>query len=220
MPVIDPGDGGEYRPSLTASETVGRIDNPYFPLLPGSRWVYEGESDGELERIEVEVLQERRTVMGIEAVVVRDQAFVSGELAEDTLDFFTQDTSGNVWYLGEETAEYEDGERTSTAGSWEAGVGGALPGIVMPAQREVGHAYRQEFLVGEAEDMGEVLSVDGTIDVPAGTFDRIVTTRDWTPLEADVVEEKRYAPGVGLVEEAKVEGGEGRVVLVEFMPGA
>ena len=130
----------------TAADAVDVIDNPFYPLLPGSRWVYEGTSDGETERIEVEVLAERRTVMGIAAVVVRDQAFVDGELAEDTLDFFTQDAEGNVWYLGEETAEYEGGEVTSTAGSWEAGVDGALPGIVMLADPAVGEAYRQEFL--------------------------------------------------------------------------
>jgi hypothetical protein len=107
--VIDPGDGGDYRPSLSADDVVDTIDNPFFPLLPGARWTYRGGSDGESERIEVEVLGERRSVMGIDAVVVRDRAFVDGELAEDTLDFFAQDTEGNVWYLGEETAEYEDG---------------------------------------------------------------------------------------------------------------
>lgn len=219
-PVIDPGDGGDYRPALTPDAVVDRIDNPYFPLRPGSRWVYEGETDGEAERIEVEVLDERRTVMGIDAVVVRDRAFVDGELAEDTLDYFTQDTEGNVWYLGEATAEYEGGEITSTAGSWEAGVDGARAGIVMPAHPEVGDAYRQEFLAGEAEDMGEVLSVDGTLEVRAETFEHTVTTRDWTPLEPDVVEEKHYAPGVGLIREVKVEGGVGSIELVEFTPGS
>ena len=208
--MIDPGDGGVYRPSLTPADAVDWIDNPYYPLLPGSRWVYEGTSDGETERIEVEVLAERRTVMGIAAVVVRDQAFVDGELAEDTLDFFTQDSEGNVWYLGEETAEYENGEVTSTAGSWQAGVDGALPGIVMLADPAVGDAYRQEFLPGEAEDMGEVVAVAGDL----------VTTRDWTPLEPDVIEEKRYRAGTGLVAEATVEGGDGQMDLVEFRAGS
>jgi hypothetical protein len=115
-----------------------------------------------------------------------------------------------VWYLGEETAEYADGEVTSTAGSWLAGVDGALPGIVMLHDPAVGEAYRQEFLAGEAEDMGEVIAVAGDL----------VTTRDWTPLEADVIEEKQYRAGTAMVAEATVEGGEGRVELVEFRAGS
>lgn len=218
-PVIDPGDGGDYHATLTAADAVDRIDNPYFPLLPGSRWVYEGTADGVPERVVVEVLDERRTVMGISAVVVRDQAFVDGVLAEDTLDFFTQDAEGNVWYLGEETAEYEDGSIASTEGSWEAGVDGAQPGLVMPAHPVVGDAYRQEFLPGTAEDMGEVLATDGSVALPVGVFAEVVTTRDWTPLEPEVIEEKAYAPGVGLIQEADVAGGDGAAELVEFTAG-
>ena len=185
----------------------------------GARWVYEGTSDGEAERIEVEVLAETRRVMGIDAVVVRDRAYIAGELAEDTLDFFTQDRDGNVWYLGEETAEYEDGVVTTTAGSFQAGVDGALPGLIMPADPAVGDAYRQEYYLGEAEDMGEVLAVGGTATVPFGSFTDVITTQDWTPLEPDVVEEKRYAPGIGFIAAVTVEGGEATVELVEFDPG-
>ncbi len=217
--VIDPGDGGDYQPTLRAQDAVAVIDNPYFPLPVGARWVYEGTSDGEAERIEVEVLTETRRVMGIDAVVVRDRAYIDGELAEDTLDFFTQDRDGNVWYLGEETAEYENGVVTTTAGSFQAGVDGALPGLIMPADPEVGDAYRQEFYPGEAEDMGEVIAVGGTATVPFGTFTDVLTTQDWTPLEPDVVEEKRYAPGVGFIAAVTVEGGEATVELVEYDPG-
>ena len=218
-PVIDPGDGGDYQPTLRAQDAVAVVDNPYFPLPVGARWVYEGTSDGEAERIEVEVLAETRRIMGIDAVVVRDRAYIAGELAEDTLDFFTQDRDGNVWYLGEETAEYENGVITTTAGSFQAGVDGALPGLIMPADPEVGDAYRQEFYIGEAEDMGEVLAVGGTATVPFGSFTDVLTTQDWTPLEPDVVEEKRYAPGVGFIAAVTVEGGEATVELVEFDPG-
>jgi hypothetical protein len=211
QPVIDPGDGGDYQPALRAADTVDAVDNPFFPLAPGSVWVYEGtDDDGSAARVEVEVLDERREIMGIQAVVVRDQGFADGELAEDTLDFFTQDTVGNVWYLGEETAEYESGAVVSTAGSWEAGVDGALPGIVMPAHPAIGDAYRQEFQAGEAEDMGEVL---------AATPEE-VTTRDWTPLEPAVVEEKRYQAGTGLVQADEVAGGTEHIELVEFRPGS
>jgi hypothetical protein len=217
--VIDPGDGGDYRPDISAEDFVEVIDNPYLPLIPGSRWVYEGEADGVVERTEVEVLTERRQVFGVSAVVVRDRVFVDGELAEDTQDWFAQDRDGNVWYLGEETAEYEHGEVTSTAGSWEAGVDGALPGIVMLADPEPDRAYRQEFYRGEAEDLAQVLRTDGTAEVAAGTYEHVVTIREWNPFEPDVVEEKQYAPGVGFIAEQKVTGDRERAELIEFTPG-
>ncbi len=216
---IDPGDGGDYRPDLDPTQVVERIDNPYLPLVPGSRWVYEGASEGEVERIEVEVLDEHHTVMGIEAVVVRDTVTIGGELVEDTYDWYIQDTAGNVWYLGEDTEEYEDGEVVSTAGSWAAGVDGALPGIVMPAEPTVGDAYRQEFLAGEAEDMAEVIRVGDTRQVAAGTYTDVIVTADWTPLDPEVVEEKSYAPEVGFVHEIKTAGGDGEVELISFTPG-
>jgi hypothetical protein len=219
-PVIDPGDGGNYNPDLDPASFVTGVDNPYFPLPVGARWVYDGNDDGDQEHIEVTVTDERKEVLGIPVVVVRDTVELEGELAEDTRDWYAQDREGNVWYLGEETAEYENGEVTSTEGSWEAGVDGALAGIVMPADPEVGDAYRQEFYEGEAEDMGEILQVDGTASVAAGEFDNLVVTRDWNPLEPDVVEEKSYAEGVGVVLEEKVEGGEGRIELTEFTPAS
>jgi hypothetical protein len=153
--------------------------------------------------------------MGIEAVVVVDQVFEDGELVEDTEDWFAQDAEGNVWYLGEETAEYEDGEVVSTEGAWEAGVDGALPGIVMHADPQPGQAYRQEYDEGEAEDMAEVVRLDGTVSVPFGEFTDVVVIKEWTPLEPDVVEEKYYATGIGPVLEVTVVGGSERNELVE-----
>jgi hypothetical protein len=218
-PVIDPGDGGDYHPDIDPADFVAGVNNPYLPFEPGARWVYEGTDDGEREHIEVTVTNERREVMGIPVVVVRDTVSVDGELHEDTRDWYAQDREGNVWYMGEETAEYENGEVTSTAGSWEAGVDGALPGIVMPADPQPGDAYRQEFYEGEAEDLGEVLRVDGTASVAAGDYDHLVVTRDWNPLEPEVVEEKSYARGVGVVLEVKTEGGDGRIELIDYRPG-
>jgi hypothetical protein len=218
-PVIDPGDGGEYAPMVNPADFVDQIDNPYLPLAPGSRWVYEGVEDGEMERIEVEVTDERREVMGIPATVVRDQVFEDGELIEDTLDWFAQDREGNVWYLGEDSKELEDGEVVSTEGSWEAGVDGALPGIVMPADPQVGDAYRQEYYEGEAEDLAEVIELGASVSVPAGDYDQVVVIREWNPLEPDVVEDKHHAPGVGVVLESLVEGGDGRVELIEHTKG-
>jgi len=214
-PVIDPGDGGEYAPSIDPADFVDAVDNPYFPLAPGSRWVYEGQSEGTAERIEVEVLDERRTIMGISAVVVRDRVYVDDELAEDTSDWYAQDADGNVWYLGEATTSFEDGT-TSDAGSWEYGVDGALPGIVMPATPTVGDAYRQEYYAGEAEDMGEVIAVGETVTIGLGEYTDVVVTEDWTPLEPDVIENKAYAPGVGVIHEEDVAGGDETVELVEF----
>jgi hypothetical protein len=109
-PVIDPGDGGDYEPELDPADFVEVVDNPYLPLVPGTRWVYEGEDDGQEERVEVEVLDETREIEGITATVVRDTVYVDGEIAEDTYDWFAQDADGNVWYLGEDSHEYEDGK--------------------------------------------------------------------------------------------------------------
>jgi len=217
-PVIDPGDGGDYRPDVEATDFVKAIDNPYLPFVEGAEWVYEGEAHGERERIDVVVTAQRRQVMGVSATVVVDRAFVNDELVEETADWYAQDVDGNVWYLGEDTVEYEGGEAVSTDGSWEAGVDGALPGIVMPAQPEVGLAYRQEFLAGEAEDMGEVIRTGERLATGMDTFADVLTTEDWTPLEPDVVEEKSYAPGVGLIRETKVAGDESVVELIEYTP--
>ncbi len=219
-PVIDPGDSGEYVVDIDPAEFVEDIDNPYLPLLPGTRWVYEGIEDGEAERVEVEVTDERRDVMGISAVVVRDVVYEDDELVEETYDWFAQDAAGNVWYLGEDSREFEDGEAVSTEGSWEAGVDGALPGIVMLADPRVGDAYRQEYYEDEAEDMAEVQETGASETVPAGTFDDLVVIREWNPLEPDVVEDKYHARGVGVVLEVKVEGGDGRVELIEVVSGA
>lgn len=218
-PVIDPGDGGNYQPNIDPADFVETIDNPYMPLTPGSEWVYEGVGDeGEMERIEVTVTEECRDVMGVSTLVVRDTEYVEGELVEDTYDWFAQDRDGNVWYFGEDTAEYEDGEVVTTEGSWEAGVDGALPGIVMLADPSVGDAYRQEYYAGEAEDMCEVLEVGATHSIGLGDCTDVLVTEDWTPLEPEVVENKYYAPGVGMIAEEKSAGATGSAELTEYTP--
>jgi hypothetical protein len=214
--IIDPGDGGDYAPRLDPASFVDTIDNPYLPMPVGAHWRYEGESDGESETIDVTVTGERKTVMGISAFVVRDTVTIGGELVEDTYDWFAQDADGNVWYLGEDSKEYENGVVTSAEGSWQAGVDGARPGIVMPATPETGDVYRQEFLAGEAEDMMAIVEVGGRLTVTAGDFDDVVTTKDWTPLEPETVEEKAYAFGVGKIREAKTAGGDGFAELAEY----
>lgn len=218
-PVVDPGDGGNYDPTLDPSSFVERVDNPYYPLVPGTRWVYEGDEDGGgTERIEVEVLQETREIKGITATVVRDTVYVDGEIAEDTYDWFAQDSDGNVWYLGEDTHEYENGVPINATGAWEYGKDGALPGIVMPARPVVGDAMRQEYLAGDAEDMFEILSVGTSKETALKSYDDVVVTEDWTPLEPDVAEEKWYALGVGNIFSTHTMGKAGTVELIEFTP--
>ena len=206
---------------LDPADFVARVDNPYWPMLPGSRWVYrESDADGTEMRVEVTVTERTKRILGIDATVVHDVVTEDGELVEDTYDWYAQDTAGNVWYLGEATKEYEHGKVVTTAGSWEAGVDGAQAGVVMPAKPRVGLAYRQEHYAGEAEDRGRVLSLDERVEVPFGSFDGVVMTKDWTPLEPDVLEHKFYARGVGPVLALGLSGGGGREELVRFESGA
>ena len=193
------------------------ITNPYWPMDVGNRWVFE-ETDGEggVQRVEVTVLDETYTVaLGIEARVVHDLVTQDGATVEDTLDWYAQDADGNVWYLGERTAEYEDGRVVSTEGSWEAGVDGAQPGIAVPGDPRPGLAYRQEYLRGEAEDEAVVLSTAEPAQTPAGSYADALLTRDTTPLQPDVAELKLYAPGVGPVLVLQTSGGAAREALVE-----
>jgi len=194
-----------FDPTFVASQMQTNVTNPFFPLPVGATWRYEGEVAEGTEVIVVQVLEETRMVAGIEARVVRDRVYLAGELIEDTKDWYAQDAAGNVWYLGEETAEYENGQIVSTEGAWETGVDGARAGIIMPANPAVGQAYYQEFYEGEAEDRGKVLGINETVTVPAGSYSGCVKTEDTTPLEPDVLEYKYYCPGVGTVLEVDLE---------------
>lgn len=208
----------EYDPLIDPQNFVSTIDHPYFNLTPGKVWIYEGNGeDGETERVEIEVTQDTKTVMGVVTTVVREREWTNGELEEDTFDWFAQDKDGNVWYFGEESKEIENGEVVSTRGSWEAGVNGAKPGIIMKANPQVGDAYRQEFLKGEAEDMGQVLGLSDSVSISLGDYQNCLKIKDWTPLEPDVVEHKFYSKEIGnLVFEKKVAGGSGETRLIEM----
>jgi hypothetical protein len=137
--------------------------------------------------------------MGVECVVVLDKAWEDGKLIERTFDWHAQDKEGNVWYFGEDTKEYENGKFVTSKGSWEAGVDGAKPGIIMQAHPKVGQSYRQEYYPGEAMDMAKVLSLNESVAVPYGSFDHALETEEWTPLEPGYTEHKYYAPEVGFV---------------------
>jgi len=156
----------------------------------------------------------RKIANGVTARVVRDTVTSDGEIIEDTFDWYAQDKHGTVWYLGEDTAEFENGKISSREGSFEAGVDGAMPGVSMPGKPQPGLAYRQEYYRGEAEDNGEVLSVEEMADVPAGHFEKALLTKDTITIEPDVLEYKLYPPGVGSVLTFGVSGGSGREELV------
>jgi hypothetical protein len=197
------------------------IDNPYWPMRPGNRWIYrETAPDGTRQRVVVTVTTKTKLIAnGITARVVHDVVREDGELVEVTDDWYAQDCAGNVWYLGEKTAEYEDGKVVTREGSWEAGVDGAQPGVIMPASPVVGMEYRQEHYAGEAEDAGEIFSLDEQAGVPAGHFTDVVMTKDTDGLRPRVLEYKFYARGVGPVLAIGVSGGNDREDLLSFRRG-
>ena len=212
-PMDSPVGEVRYAPEFDPDNFVHQVDNRYFPLVPGTRWVYVGEEDGERETNVTLVTHDRKNILGVSAIVVLDRVFVDGELKEKTFDWYAQDRQGNVWYLGEDTKEFEDGKVVSTEGSWEAGVDGAEAGIIMPADPQVGMHYRQEFFVGEAEDEARVTGVGAEVTVPFGSFQGCIRTVEWTRLEPGIKEAKFYCPDVGFVKGLGVEGSDARLVL-------
>jgi hypothetical protein len=211
------GPSETYLPVIDPSAFTNIVDNKFFPLTPGTKTIYEANTDNGLEHTEVTVLNETKVVMGVTCVVVRDTVSIGGVVTEDTYDWYAQDEEGNVWYMGEDTKEYQDGEVVSTAGSWEGGVDGAMPGIVMLADPEVGLSYRQEYYKGEAEDMAQVVSLNESAVVQYGSFQNLLMTAEWSHLEPGLVEHKYYAEGIGVVLELTVTGGSERVELVQVV---
>lgn len=208
--------GDRYDPRIRPQDFVRGVNNPFFPLQPGTTRVLEKVSDEGTERIEITATFETKTILGVECMVVRDVVSLGSELVEDTEDYFAQDRAGNVWYFGELVMNFEDGELHDLAGSWRAGVDGAKPGIVMKSAPAVGNVYRQEFLPNEAEDAARVTGVGRTIHVPFGVLNGCVQTLDFTPLEPDHLEAKFYAPGIGLALEVNLETGERTQLIAVF----
>ncbi|MBE7432658.1 MAG: hypothetical protein HS100_01960 [Anaerolineales bacterium] len=210
-----------YTVNLTPADFVIGIDNPYLPYSPGSKWVYEAMlEDGTVERNEIEVLHEIRDVNGVAATVVHDLVYAGDQIVEETFDWYAQDKDGNVWYLGEEVDNYENGVLVDHAGSWEWGKDGALPGIIMWADpsAHLNEEYYKEYYPGEAEDKGQVLSVSESVSVHFGSFENVVKTYDFSALDPDLKENKFYASGVGVIKEVDLAVGE-EVVLIEFILG-
>ncbi len=197
--------GKDYKPVINPKDFSTKITNPYFPLTPGTTLTYVEKSGRETVEITSAVTKDSRIVMGVKCVVVHETVKLDGKLKEDTYDWYAQHTDGSVWYFGEDTKEFLPGGRVKTEGSWEAGVRGALPGIVMPGELKVGHRYRQEYLKDEAEDMAEITALNDAATVPAGDYKPCVQTRDWSMLETGSTK-KWYAKGVGFVREVTSAG--------------
>jgi hypothetical protein len=203
-------------PVIDPANFVGAIDNPWYPLKPGTVLSYRGIKDGQVAVDKVTVTSDTVVVDGVTCVVVHDMLTLDGALAETTDDWYTQDRAGNVWYFGEDTKELDaNGKVVSTEGSWAAGVDGAQPGIFMPADPRIGVSGIQEFSAGNAEDRFVVLLTDAKVKVPAGTYTGALLTAEWTRLEPDVLTEKSYANGIGEVREADVAGGDEKLELVK-----
>ncbi|MFO1352723.1 MAG: hypothetical protein U1F68_19430 [Gammaproteobacteria bacterium] len=186
--------------------------NPYFPLIRGRTWIYEGGD----EHVTVTVTDETKVIEGVTCAVIHDTVEVNGEVAEDTVDWLAQDRDGNIWYFGENTQEYEDGEISSIDGSFKAGADGAKPGIFMKKAPIIGNIYRQEFSLANAEDIAQVISLTGSATAPAASCSgNCLITKETTPLEPALLENKYYAPGVGFILQVKPATGE-RLELIEI----
>ncbi|MGH6815204.1 MAG: hypothetical protein ACREC6_05840 [Hyphomicrobiaceae bacterium] len=191
------GTDAEYNPSINPQDFVPHVAHKYFTLKPGTKFIYEKKTLWNTERIEVVVTKETKQVMGVATTVVWDRVWQDGKLIEDTKDWYAQDKDGNVWYFGEAVNNYRNEKLKDHAGSWEAGVNGAKPGLIMPKDFKVGDTYRQEYAKGVAEDMGTVVAVSKKITVPYGSFDDCVQIQDWSKIERTANEHKYYCSGVG-----------------------
>lgn len=202
-----------YDPDVEPDDLHPRVTNPFFPLPVGARWVYRAVTPDGVERGVVTVKEGAKDLWGTRARIVRDTATLDGELLEDTFDWFAEDEDGNAWYMGENTTQYEGGEPVGHEGSWKSGVHGALPGVVMLGDPQVGCRYRQEYLAGEAEDYARVVALDQAVTVPAGHFTHCIKTRERSAIDPDLDEAKYFCPGIGL---ALVEEGAIREELISY----
>ena len=187
----------EYNPQIKPADFTHIITNKYTALPVGKKMIYESRTKDGLERIEIYISGDTKTVMGVNTLVYHDQVWINGEFLEDTRDYLAQDKEGNVWYFGEDVDNYENGVIADHEGSWLAGVDGAKPGYWIKANPVVGETYRQEYYKGQAEDMATVVSLNERVVVPDGNFTGCLKTYDFSPLDPDLQEYKYYCPQVG-----------------------
>jgi hypothetical protein len=204
-----------FEPEFSTEIFEDPMENPWFPLVPGTTFFYEAETDEGLETSEFTITHDTIVIIGVTCKVIQDLEFVNGELTEETLDYFAEDEDGNVWYFGEDTTSFHDGV-PSPAGTWRAGVDGAMPGILLPGDPKTGMSYRQERAPGIAEDMGKVLKIGVEVEIGIGEFEGCLVTKEWNPLASGgSTEQKTYAPGVGLILVRELSGQTVRVELVD-----
>jgi len=210
-----------YRPTIRAADFSAEVDNPWFPLEPGTVTVSVGTKDGKRARDVVTVTRRTKVIDGVPTRVVQDRLYLDGVLAESTTDYYTQDKTGTVWYFGEDTATLDaDGKVIDREGTWHSGVDGAQPGVFMQAHPTRGHTFRQEYYPGHAEDHYAVVDLSTPIRVPAGAYPSAMLTKEWTPLEPDVLDHKYYVRGIGEVREVSVRGATEALSLVTRSGGA
>ena len=207
-----------HSPSAATAKFAAGVHNRWFPLAAGTTFVYTGEKDGHAGRDVVRVTGATKMIRGVRCTTVDDRLYLRGRLEERTTDWYAQDDAGNVWYFGEETAELNRAGRvTSREGSWLAGIHGAQPGILMPAQPTVGESFRQEYYEGQAEDHFAVVSVSASVVVSYTASAHALLTKEWTPLEPGVLDHKLYIRGVGLAKEETIKGGNERWELSDVL---
>jgi hypothetical protein len=224
-PTTGPGGGNGTTPVTTTAPDPANfdghvVDNPWFPLIPGMTWDYRGVKDGEPSRETMVATSRTKTIQGVPCTVVSDKLYLSGKLEERTLDYYAQDTDGNVWYFGEDTAELKpNGEVKTTEGTWLAGRDGAVAGVFMPADPQVGQSFRQEYYKGQAEDHFRILSLSEQVKTPGASSNRAMLTEEWTPLEPTVIDHKYYVQGIGTALEETAKGPTERNTLVAVNKG-
>ena len=217
---IPSGAGPGWPATISPSDFVPQVTNPWFPLKPGSVWHYKGRKEGTKTTDTMTATHKTKKILGVTTTIVHDVVSVKGKPEEVTDDYYAQDRQGNVWYFGEATKSLDRHGRTvSTEGSFEAGVEGARPGVLIPGHPKVGLVGRQEFLRGEAEDRFRVLDLKASVSVPFVSTQKALRTREWTPLEPGTVDNKYYVRGVGTVREIAVQGPVEKLELVSFKAG-
>jgi len=208
----------QTQPTFDPGNFVAGVNHPFFPLQPGKTFHYTAQTADGTETEEMTVTNETKSIMGVSAMVVHDQVFLNGSLTEDTFDWYAQDRQGNVWYLGEDSRQFENGRQVGNEGSWEAGRQGAAAGVVMLADPQNGDSYAQENAPGIAEDMAKVSSLKSVESVPYGTFSDLLETMEWSALNPGGKEHKFYARGIGLILEVSPKGGKERNELTSITP--
>ena len=217
---IRSGAGPGWPKTLHPSDFVARVDNPWFPLKPGSKWFYRGKDDHGHFADKMHVKHKRKKILGVYATIVHDVVLRDKRRREVTNDWYAQDQHGNVWYFGENTKELDrHGHVTSREGSFKSGKNGARPGVLFPGHPRVGQTARQEYLKGHAEDHFKILDTSARVKSHYVSSRHAVETKEWTPLEPGIVDHKWYVRGVGDVKEKTVKGGLERLQLVSFHNG-